>query len=163
MSKNLKTVLELAGSGKKLPVEELVRKSPETAAIISKLIQSSLPRAYDRGGNRAIDVPVHNDFHTKSREILEKHEDADSTFELFPDMKLSEQMLVSSIISPKDMGKGEVTLSVPESLIFGEAASFLLEELDSYFAKDYKIDQLLPKMLRRVLFRTGSYPVVVIP
>jgi hypothetical protein len=163
MNKGLKSALSLAGSGKKLPVEQLVRQSPETAAVISKLIQSSQARAYDRSGNRAIDVPVHNDFHTKSREILEKHEDAESILQLFPDMKLSEQILVSSIISPKDMGNGEVSLTVPESLIFGEAASFLLEELKSYFAKDYKIDQLLPKMLRRVLFRSGSYPVVVIP
>lgn len=44
-----------------------------------------------------------------------------------------------------------------------EIASSLVNRSRTYFEQDYKIKPLLPKILKDVLFRTGSYGIAVIP
>ena len=157
------SIVTLVNSNKSFKAIDLVKDNPETAAVISKLIASNIQPTYDKHGNREIELPVYNNFTTLSREISEKTEDADSILQLFPDMELSAQILISSIISPKDMGGGEVTFTVPEEMMFSEASALMLAEIKTYFHKDYKIEPLLPKILRKVLFQSGSYVTAVIP
>lgn len=147
----------------KYPAVNIAATNPEVAAVISKLMTPAQRPKHDEKGNRVLDVPAINNFNEISQAIAEKAHDADSIMQLFPDMELSAQILISSIISPKDMGAGEITYSVPPDLLFGEVVAPLLTIVKSYFTKDYKIEPLLPKILRQVLFESGSYPIAVIP
>lgn len=152
-----------SNTGKQFPVMDLVRQGPEIAAMISKLVKAPSQPTYDQKGERTLNVPIHNNFLQTSNEISEKSSDAENTFQLFPDMELSAQILISSIISPKDLGGGEITYSLPDSMVSNETTAQMVSAIKDYFEKVYKISPLLPKMLRDVLFEKGSYPLLVIP
>lgn len=160
----IKQIVSAVNSGKSVPVVSLVRDRPEISAIISKLqLSSDSTNRYDNQGNREIATSTAVDFNSISDEISGKIQDAESVNELFPDMELSAQILISSILSPKDMTNSEINFTVPPGLKVSEISSALLGALKEYCTKDYKIEPLLPVILRRMLFESGSYPVAVIP
>lgn len=161
--KRLTQTISAINSGKKIPAVDLVKANPEIAAVISKMISPLMKPLHDERGNRTLTIPTYNNFTQISNSIMKKSGDVESIMQLFPDMELSAQILISSIISPKDMGNGEVNFIVPDNLIFREVSSPLLEIVKNYFEKDYKIQQIIPEVLRQTLFESGSYPIAVIP
>ena len=163
MSETFKKVIELSNSGERYPAMSLVRSDPQLAATISKLIPSINPIQYNDHGNREAAHPDTYQFRNTSEHIAQNVADARTVMQTLPDMELSAQILVSSIISPKDMMTTELNYSVAEGLIAPEVSSALIARTKTYFEQDYKIKPLLPKMLRNMLFETGSYPVAVIP
>jgi uncharacterized membrane protein YgcG len=163
MKKTFREAIKATNSGKEFPVMDLVRQGPEIAAMISKLVKAPVQPTYDKDGERTLNVPIHNNFLQTSNEISEKSNDAENIFQLFPDMELSAQILISSIISPKDLGGGEISYSVPDSMASNETTAQMVSAIKDYFEKVYKISPILPKMLRDVLFEKGSYPMLVIP
>lgn len=164
MSNNLTTVIQSRIGNKTMPVVDLVKTNPEVAAMISKLVRSTdRPNQYDHDGNKTITAPDQMNFANISRQIAEKSKDAENVNELFPDMELSAQILISSILSPKDMAKTELNFIAPSNLRSTEISASLLAVVKEFFETDYKIEPLLPKILRQALFETGSYPMIVIP
>lgn len=157
------TAISLAGSGKRYPVMKLAKDNPELAAIISKLVSPEITPTYGNDGNRKPDVPNQAEFLGQSQRIGGNIADAKTVMQLLPDMELSAQILISSVLSPKDMTTTELTYVPPEDLLDPELAASLVSRLRTYFEQDYKIKPLLPKILRDMLFETGSYAVAVIP
>lgn len=160
---NVNSAIRLVNSGKNVPAIALVKNNPEIAATISKLILSRDGAQYDNGGNRKLDTPDQSNFASISKEIAEKATDAESINQLFPDMELSAQILISSILSPKDMSKVELAFIAPKDLKSSEINSSLINKVKDHFDRVYKIEPMLPKILRQMLFESGSYPVAVIP
>lgn len=163
MSNNIRATISLVNSGKKFPAVSLVKNNPEIAAAISKLIRPRDKTQYDNSGNRTISAPDQNNFSNISKDIAEKTQDAQSITQLFPDTELSAQILISSILSPKDMSKSELTYVSGDGLKSSEISSLLVSKIKEYFTRVYKIEPLLPKILRQILFESGSYPLVVLP
>jgi hypothetical protein len=164
MAKDLKEIISAVNSGTAIPVIDLVRSNPQIPAVISKLISSSDQSiTHDNRGNRKIGTTGTNNFSSISNSIASKVADAESIVELFPDMELSAQILISSILSPNDMTSNELNLTVPTGLKCSDFSGSLITEVKDFISKDYKIESLLPIILRRVLFESGSYPMVVIP
>ena len=162
-SKGLQAAISLVDSGKRYPVMKLVNDSPELAALISKMVVAPTPAQYDSKGNRSQEMPNVNELQNRSNTIARNINDAETVMQLLPDMELSAQILVSSIISPKDMTSTELTFTAPEGLLDAETANALITSLRTHFRTVYKIEPLLPKILRDVLFDTGSYAVAAIP
>jgi hypothetical protein len=158
-----KKVIEAVNSGKRYPVMDLVRNDPGMAAVISKLVTDREKATYDNEGNRTPLIPNTGAFKSTSQHIAQNVTDAQTVMQILPDMELSAQILVSSIIAPKDMTTTELTFSVAEGLLSSDISAAMLNKTKTYFEKVYKIQPLLPKMLRDILFETGSYPIAVIP
>lgn len=165
MAKNnhIKTVVEAINSGTKFPAINLVKDNPGLAATVSKLVvsrdntnQGALKNASETQSARTI-------FEKRSIDIARRTTDAQSAMQLFPELDLAAQILISSIISPKDMSTGEIIYTAPTGLLTPEINSSLIGRLKDYFHSDYKIKPLLPKILREVLFETGSYAIAVLP
>ncbi len=163
MTRDVTSLLHAVNSGKSLPAIQLVRDNPNIAAAISKLTSSGITNQHDDKGNRKITAPNQSNFLAVSQDISRKTEDAESFVQLFPDMELSEQILISSILSPKDMTKIELTFVAPDDLKSPEITSALIAKIKDYFKEVYKIEPLLPKILKATLFESGSYPIAVIP
>lgn len=164
MKNNLGTAIQATKDKKSVPVVDLVKHNPEVAALISKLIRSTdRPNEYDNQGNKTITAPDQMNFSAMSQQIAEKSKDAENVNELFPDMELSAQILISSILSPKDMAKTEINFVAPGNLKSTEITASLIAIVKEYFETDYKIEPLLPKILRQSLFESGSHPIIVIP
>lgn len=161
---SLKNVISAVNSKKAIPHVDLVGNRPEIPAAISKLILDPNKSAtYDNKGNRTISTTTSTDFVGISNDIAARSRDAETIAELFPDMELSAQILISSILSPKDMMNTELNFILQPGLKVSEISAPLIAELKEYCIKDYKIEPLLPTILRRMLFESGSYPVAVIP
>jgi hypothetical protein len=160
---SFKKIIAGANSGKRFPVLSLVRDDPQLAATLSKLIPSSEPARYSEAGNREPVAPNAQMFKNTSEHIAQNVSDARTVLQILPDMELAAQILVSSIISPKDMMTTELTYTLADGLISPDVSAAMITLIKAYFETDYKIKPLLPKMLRDMLFETGSYPIAVIP
>lgn len=90
-------------------------------------------------------------------------QDASSLFQLLPDTELGMQILVSSILSPKDLVTTQLTYKVDPSAFNSPVAGMLIDCLKDYFENTYKIKELNPKILQDCLFFTGSYPLLILP
>ena len=162
-SNSFSSSISLAGTGKKVPAMDLVRRDPEMAALISKLVTPREPAQYDSKGNRKISDPDSYSFKSISNKLSENIRDTEVILQLLPDMELWSQILISSILSPKDMMTTEINYTPPVDLLPSEVANSLIQLLKNHFEQVYKIKPLLPDILKDVLFKTGSYPVAVIP
>ena len=160
---SLHSAIPLAGSGKKVPAMNLIRNDPEMAALISKLVTPREPAQYDGKGNRQVSNPDTFSFRNISDKLSENIRDAEIVMQLLPDMELWSQILISSILSPKDMMTTEINYVPPADLLPSEIANSLVQQLKNHFEQVYKIKPLLPDILKDVLFHTGSYPIAVIP
>lgn len=89
--------------------------------------------------------------------------DAASMFQLLPDTELAMQILVSSILSPKDMVNTELSFGVDTAHFNSEVGGLMVEVIRDHFETDYKISELASKILQDILFFTGSYPMLVLP
>ncbi len=159
----IKKTIELANSGRKVPALSMVQSDPELAATISKLVTGQHPPTYSQDGMRAPTAPQVNAFKNVSQNTAQNIGDAETVLQILPDMDLARQILVASIISPKDMTTSELTYAGPEGLMAPELLAAMLNRSRQHFEEDYKIKPLLNGMLSDMLFHTGSYAVAVIP
>lgn len=161
---SLRTVVDARKNGKAVSLSSLAAApNMELAATLSKLVRNNTPASHDNKGNREIEVNDQHRFANASNEISQKSEDADITLQLFPEMELARQIMVSSIISPKDMQSTDLNFTVPDTLKTAPISAALLEVLKNYFKSDYRIEPLLPEILNEILFGSGSFPLAVIP
>lgn len=161
---SLRSVVEARKNGKPVSLSTLAAApNMELAAVMSKLVRNNTPPTHDHKGNREIEVTDQHRFATASNEISQKSEDADITLQLFPEMELARQIMVSSVISPKDMQSTDLNFTAPDTLKTTPIAAALLEVVKSYFKTDYRIEPLMPEILNDMLFGSGSYPLAVIP
>ncbi|MNU19561.1 hypothetical protein D3C71_77900 [compost metagenome] len=164
MAKEFKKVIEAANSGKRFPVMSLVRENPELAAVISKLIPAPEHARFDNSGNREPLTPNVGGFKTISEQKAQNISDAETVLQMLPDLELAFQILISSILAPKDLMTTELTYSLSiEGLLAPDVSAMMLNRLKEYFEQVHKIKPLLPVMLRDILAKTGSYAVAVIP
>lgn len=152
-----------ANSGKRFPVMQLVRDNPDLAATLSKLVASHEPAQHDSQGNRTPHIANAAQLRETVQQTAQNITDAQTVTQILPDMELAAQILVSSVLSPKDLMSTELTLQVTEGLFAPEVGAALIEEAYNYIERDYKIKSLLSKMLRDMLFDTGSFAAAVIP
>jgi hypothetical protein len=146
------------------PAVNLVKKDPKIAAMISKTIRSNTAVvSRDQEGNRKTLVPHSYAFKNSLQKRAKRNSDAATILKLLPDIELSIQILVSSILSPSDMMSMDINFVGPKNMVSSELMGSLLNRLKDYFNDDYKIKPLLPKMLREILAEKGAYPVAVIP
>jgi hypothetical protein len=156
-------VIESAASGKKFHVLQLVRRDPETAAILAKLVPSTNPTQYNQEGQREITQPNLYEFRNAAEQTARNINDAETVMGLLPDMELAQQVLVASIGSPKDMMSIDLTFTPPEGLMPPDVSGALIDRYRRHFEQVHKIKALIPEILRCALFRTGSFPIAVIP
>ncbi len=89
--------------------------------------------------------------------------DAKNIYQLLPDIRLCIELLVSAIISPKDMTTSEVTYSAQSTDLDPSMVNAMVGVIKEYFDEDYKINEQLSGMLESILGFDGSYPVLVLP
>lgn len=163
MKDAIKKSIALANSGRKVPALSMVKSDPEMAATISKLVSPTLPPNYDHQGQRAPTAPQISAFKTVSQHTAQNIGDAETVMQILPDMKLASEILVSSILSPKDLTTAELTFSSAEGLLPPHVQGAMLARIRQHFEQDYNIQSKLSEILTDMLFRTGSYAAAVIP
>ncbi len=149
---------------KKIPAARFIKQNSNFAALASKLIQNrTRERTYinEAGGYNLMTQT--SSFEAISKDIQESAKNTESIISLFPDMELSIQILISSVLSPKDMMGDELIYKVRNDFLTPDLTSKLINVIKSNIEDYYKIKEKLPEILREVLFISGAYPYAIIP
>lgn len=150
-------------NGKTYPAIKLTKKDPSLAAMVAKSERGMQPVSYDSDGNRRAAVTNAYAFRSILQKRAKRNNDAAAILKLLPDLELSSQILVSSILSPKDMMSLELIYTSPANLLTAELSGSMLNRLKAHFEDSYKIKPLLHEMIKEALCTKGSYPIAVIP
>lgn len=146
------------------PRLDAFKKNPIADAVLSKLVKArNTGNGFQPRTVGGIDHPDGGWLSYISNKTSTSVNDSSSLYQLLPDTELAQQILVSSILSPKDMVSTELNFNLVEGVVEGEVAGALLRVVEDYFERVYKIQPLLSDMLREILFTKGSYPLLVLP
>lgn len=161
MNKNsLQQALQAASGAKNVPIAELT-SDLDVAVMLSKMVSD--PTAAARARHLAQFGPDQQMMRTVSNDTAAKITDARNFLQLLPDVKMGIEILVSSVLAPKDMVETSVSYSSATPLLPADVLATLNGIADEYFVKDYKITPQLPQILREILAETGSYAIAVLP
>jgi hypothetical protein len=157
--------LEMQNSGVRVPAIRLVKDNPKAAALVSKLVvdqraqrTTDAMQAQGAGVNLAALRGI-------SHEGMQNVNDHETIRQLLSDTDLAAAILVSVILSPKDMVGVEVgyLATLSRWQLPHEVNGTMVNRVRKYLDEVYKIKPRLPEMLEDILFRRGSYPVAVLP
>jgi hypothetical protein len=139
-----------------------LKKDPIAKKIIQKLVRQQTDQRYR--SHRASESPLSiQSAQQLSEATTQSGIDSEHIFQLLPDTTLAMQVLVSSILSPKDMLTVELDYLVKDNVLSGEMNGALLSVIEEHFTKTYPLKEKLTLILEQCLFKRGSYPIVVLP
>jgi hypothetical protein len=144
-------------------------RNREIAALMSKLVPDSGTQRFGQSQmssgrkNQPMQAPDMGLLQRISDLTANDVSDAQSIFQLLPETELAMQILVSSILAPKDLVTTSVNYSLDANRFNSELAGQMLNVVTDHFEKIYKISDLLKPSLQDALFLTGSYPLLILP
>lgn len=161
--KTLKSVIKSINTNKKFPALKLLKDNLQNAAVVSKLIRDDSQKDFDLDNEWASQNVNSANIKYLAHQILDNKRSSENLLELFPDMEISIQILVSSVLSPKDMTNTDIIYTINDSFLSSEITGAILNIIKEQVETVYKIDTELYTILREVLFEVGSYSLLVIP
>jgi len=160
---NLKGAIQAKKGNQRYPVIKVVENDPELAAVISKLHKSRESPGYNDQGNREPQTPDLFRLKELAAKTANNINDSQIAMQMLPDLELAAQILISIILSPKDMMTVEPNFTCGQDITSTELSGKLLGIIKTFFENDYDLKTFLQNALRDMLFETGSYPMIVIP
>lgn len=161
----IKNILEELRTNKKTTASKIVEPNPELAATISKLIS---PARTDRtvdlfDGKKGFYNINTGKLSEISSNIRNRISDSENALQLFPDIELAIQILVCSILSPKNVVNVDLLYKNPTNIIPSSAGTKMCSIIKDHLENRYKVLDILEKSIRDMLFNTGSYITAVVP
>lgn len=150
-------------NAEKYPVMSVIRSNPALAAAISKLRSDGQAPRYGKGGQRELMTPNVMAFRQQSERTMNEIKDAEGVTQILPDIELSIQILVSSIMSPKDMVTVELLFAGPDGVLPNQVSMEIIAIVIKHFDQTYKIKNDLELILRDALFDKGAHIRLVLP
>ncbi len=98
-----------------------------------------------------------------SRNTAQNVIDSDAIMQVLPEMEHVVQILVGTILNPKDMSNTDLNIVVDNSAFSSELNRVLLEVVTDYFKNDYKMGDRLEKVLEDIVARKGAYIQAILP
>ena len=163
MATSLLNLVQLANTGKKVPVTSLIRDNPQLAAVASKLLQGQDRAEHTSDGKRKITAPDEHTLNQLSVSVSRNARENKSLMQMLPDMELGFQILISVCCAPKDMVTLELVFESNLKNLNPSITSKLIQEIRGYFDNTYKIKNKIPEILRDIFQITGSHVIAVLP
>ena len=146
-----------------IPAMNLLRDLGQAAALSKVIADRDHYPQYDNKGNRRTIEPELVYLRRLAESKINDINDADTVLQMLPDIELASQILISSILSPKDMMSTELSFIPPETICPPNIAGSIIRIIKDHFTINYKIESKLSRILKDILYETGSYPICVIP
>lgn len=139
---------------KKLAASTIIESNPADLPVLPKLISDDRIASEIKDEriqlNRAALEGVY-------RRIAAVKNNNENIIQLFPDIELAIQILVSSILSPKKMTSVQLNYRFSKNLTTNPTVTAgVLEAIKTYVEDTYKIEGLLPDIVREALFTSGA-------
>ena len=148
----------------RVPPAKFIKNNLPFSALVSKLVENKVKeKAFiDEAGSYNVMTQTAS-LKAISKDVQESSKNTESIISLFPDMELAMQILISTIISPKDMTGDELIYKVKNEFLTPEITGKLIGIVKEHIENYYKIREDLPEALKQILFISGAYAVCVIP
>ena len=159
----LKKLAEISRTGNKYPAMKLVGSNFETAAVLSKLVKDRNPSKFTTSDARSYYNLDYSEQEQLSKEVIQKIKNAENIMQLFPDLELAAQILISSILSPKDMVSTEVIYKYDRTIMPAALSAQIISLIEEEMSLYYKFKEILPDIIREALFVSGAYVKAIIP
>ena len=150
-------------TGSSIPASKLITKDLPLAALISKLTVTNDPiekQLENTDGRTYLDQ---GQLQVLSDSIKSRIKDNENILKLFPDIELAIQIMVSSVLSPKDMMTVELLYNTVETLFPSDVQSKINTLIQELFEKHYPLKDDLSQILRDMMFEKGSVVKMVLP
>ncbi len=140
-------------------VLEIYRRSPGTAAAISKLVQgednsTNESKGFDMG---SLGVEKTN------KRMIEEKADIANIFRLFPEFRFVADVVTTMTLASADKGAYTTNFKLENNPFPNDINSRVLTAISSHMEKNYKITDGLYKVTYECLFGAGSYAETIIP
>lgn len=155
-------LLNLKQGGTVDPVK-LVASRPYAAAIASKLVTSRDEILGSKARRRQATTAEAGQLDKVTKDLIYHTEDNENIQLMFPDIKLAQQIVVSSIVSPKDMVQPHLNYDCRKKEIPAQIRIGLLDTTKRHFEDGYFILDRLYKVVDETLFQSGAYVRITIP
>ncbi len=142
---------------------ELLKGKNELSSLVSKLVQSRNPNEQIRNFKELSQRIDKNQFEVVSNALSKNKSDAENILTLFPDIEIAIQILVSSVLAPKDFTTTELTYSVNFPTVSPGTTNKLLAAIRQKIEDEYEAVEDLKQILDDMLVKTGSHIKAVIP
>jgi len=146
---------------KKVLATKIIETNPKILPIIPKLHRDVSINSDMKKDNYNINRGLLEDIYSRVKTITESNK---QITKLFPDIELSIQILVSSILSPKKMTDIQLNYKLKKNIELNPSVSSkLLELVKEYINENYELEDKLTDIVREALFETGAYVLAIIP
>lgn len=158
-----KIIQAISAGNNSVPAFSLLRDLNKASVLSKTISDPNRSPQYDEKGNRKVREPDLTELRNLSIDKARDITDADIVMQMLPDLELSSQILISSILSPKDMMSTELSYIPPENVCPPNVAGSITRLIKDHFSVNYKIESKLHRILKDILYETGSYVLCVIP
>lgn len=146
---------------KKLLASKIIESNPKVLPVLPKLVRDKSKPFNSEDDRLNVNRSLLESIYTRIRSLKQNNE---NITKLFPDIELSIQILVSSILSPKKMTDIQLNYKLDKSLNINPIVTAgMLDKIKTYMNDTYDIEEKLPDIIREALFSTGAYVLAVIP
>lgn len=140
-----------------------IRNAPPSArALLRKLTPNPNNPSATASGTKTLDLNRYA-MERVTNQTAQDVRDSDSIMQMLPDLELAEQILVGSILSPKDMSTADISFQVADGQFESQLAAPMIDVISNHFKHDYKIDERLDLQLEQIITTKGAYVVAVLP
>lgn len=130
-------------------------------SVLSKLVRdTNTPGATNTNRHYILTDPL--SMNRISRNTAQNVVDSDAIMQVLPEMEHVIQIIVGTVLNPKDMSNTELNVGIDDSFN-SEMNRQLLDVVADYFKKDYKMGDRLEKVLEDIVARKGAYIQAIIP
>lgn len=156
----LREIVENKGSER--PASTIVRDL-DTAALVSKFIEGRADIGYKITDENSDHSFIGSGIDQISRNVMLRIDDNENVFKLFPDIELAAQIIISSILSPKDMVNFELIFKTSENVFPPQMTAKMLGVIRKALENEYEFKKETAAILRKALFETGSCVKAILP
>jgi hypothetical protein len=131
-------------------------------SVLSKLVRdTNTPGVNNTNRHYILTDPL--SMNRISRNTAQNVVDSEAIMQVLPEMEHVIQIIVGTILNPKDMSNTDLNIAVDDNSFNSEITRVLLEVVTDYFKKDYKMGDRLEKVLEDIVARKGAYIQAVLP
>lgn len=139
----------------------IIKDNLNTILVGSKLIKDSVDPTINKN---TFDIEQNISQLTEIyKSLSNKMENSENVLRLFPDLNMAMNIVISSIMAPKDMLSTNISYTFENDLLPPDITTVVLDIIEKDLNEFYKLKDSIPTMLKESIFLKGSYPVVIIP